>query len=231
MGSQRSSREGKFFCLVCWVTMIWGLVGCIYPASQLQGRQDLRDGESKINRGEYETLAQEMLKEANSKMGRDEYEASVEETLRVLKEYPAVQGDRALFQLGLLYAHPGNPNMDYDKSIAYFDRVLREFPLSEKREDARIWILTIRSREEELERLRKNIQMLEKAVEAKEKKVQNLGEGVKERDKKLKEIENELGQTKNLVNELEAQISKFKNVDLTIEKKKRLNSPPGVPSP
>ena len=116
MGRQRSYREGKFFflCLACCVTMIWGLVGCIPPASQGQGGKDLR--------------------EAESKMGRGEYEASIQETLGVLKEYPVVHGDRALFQLGLLYAHPGNPNMDYGKSIAYFDRLLREFPLSEKRE-------------------------------------------------------------------------------------------------
>ncbi len=181
--------------------MTWELLGCIPPALQWQGEQALRDAESK--------------------MGKGEYEASMQATLKVLEEYPEAHGDRALFQMGLLYAHPGNPNMDYGKSIDYFQRILTEFPLSEKREEARIWTLTLRSRKDESEQLRKKLKLLEQAAEAKEKKVKNLREELEERDRELNEMQNELGQINNRVTELEAQMAKFKNVDLTIEKKKR----------
>jgi DNA polymerase III delta prime subunit len=185
--------------------MIWGLVGCIPPALQWQGGQ--------------------ALKEAKSKMGNGEYEASTQETLRVLKEYPEAHGDQALFLMGLLYADPGNPNMDYGKSIGYFERVIREFPLSEKKEEARIWLLTLRSKEEESAQLRKKVKVLEQDTEGKEKKVKNLQDEIEERDKKLNEMKNELIQINNRVTELEAQMAKFKNVDLTIEKKKRSTLP------
>jgi len=204
---QKRSRKGKYFllCLACCVIVTWGLVGCIPPALQWQGGQALRDAESK--------------------MGKGEYEASTKETLRVLKEYPEAHGDRALFQMGLLYAHPENPNMDYGKSIGYFERLLKEFPLSGKKEEARIWVLTLHSREEESEQLRKKLKMLEQTADAKEKKVKNLREELEERDKRLNEMQNELAQINNRVTELEALMAKFKNVDLTIEKKKRSTLP------
>jgi cell division protein FtsB len=185
--------------------MTGALVGCVPPALQWQGGQALRDAESK--------------------MGKGEYDASRQASLRVLKEYPEAHGDRALFQMGLLYAHPENPDMDYDKSISYFGRLLKEFPLSEKREEARIWVLTLRSRKDESEQLRKKVKVLEQAAEAKEKRVKNLREEIEERDKELNEMQNELGQINNRVTELEAQMAKFKNVDLTIEKKKRSTLP------
>jgi tetratricopeptide (TPR) repeat protein len=232
MGCQRSSREGKYFfpCLACCIIMMWGLVSCIPPALQQQGGQELSKMEFKVGQDEYEASTLLTLNEAKSKMVKGEYEASVQETLRVLEKDPMVHKDQALFQLGLLYAHPKNPNMDYEKSMQYFERLLGEFPLSEKSEEARIWILTIRGREEEWQEIRKKLSILEKAAEAKEKKVQNLREEIEERDKKLNEMENELGQTKDRVTELEAQMSKFKDVDLTIEEKKRPTSP-RVPKP
>jgi MarR-like DNA-binding transcriptional regulator SgrR of sgrS sRNA len=227
MGRQEISRERKCFLLrlACCMTMMVGLVGCIPPTFQKEGAQDLKEAELMTSSEEYETSTLEMLKDAESKMGRGDYETSEQETLMVLKAYRGVYGDRALFQLGLLYAHPENPKVDYGKSVEYFERILREFPLSEKKEEARIWILTLRSREEESEQHRKRLKTMEQAAEAKEKKVKNLREEVEERDKRLNEMENELGQINSRVMELEAQMAKFKNVDLTIEKKKRTTLP------
>ncbi len=227
MNRQESFRERKCFllCFACCLIMTWGLVGCIPPTFQKQGEQDLKEAKLMTGSAEYETSALETLKDAESRMGRSDYETSRQETLMVLKEYPGVYGDRALFQLGLLYAHPENPSMDYGRSIDYFERLLKEFPLSEKKEEARIWLLTLRSREEESEQHRKKMKTLEQAAEAKEKKVKNLMEEVEQRDKRLNEMQDELGHINSRVMDLEAQMAKFKNVDLTIEKKKRLTLP------
>ena len=51
---------------------------------------------------------------------KGQYEASMEETLRVLEAYPMTLGDRAIFQMGLLYAHPENARADSDTD-AYSD--------------------------------------------------------------------------------------------------------------
>ncbi len=49
-------------------------------------------------------------------------------------------GDEALFNMGLVHAHPENPKKDYKKSMGFFKRLLKEFPRSALLEEARIWI-------------------------------------------------------------------------------------------
>lgn len=47
--------------------------------------------------------------------------------------------DELLFTLGLLYAHPENPKKNYQKSLAFFKKVIREYPRSVYVGEARIW--------------------------------------------------------------------------------------------
>lgn len=48
--------------------------------------------------------------------------------------------DRALYRLGLLYAHYANPKKDYDKSVNYMKRLVKDFPSSPLVEQARTWL-------------------------------------------------------------------------------------------
>jgi TPR repeat protein len=52
-----------------------------------------------------------------------------------------------LFELGLLYAHSDNPKKDYQKSLGYFMRLVREHPKSALAEEAKIWIDVLDSME------------------------------------------------------------------------------------
>ena len=233
MGRRKSSQQRKLFLFffACCISMMWGLVGCFPTALQEQEHdgQELSRLEFKVGQDEYEALTLLTLREAKSKMVKGEYEASVQETLKVLEGDPMVHKDQALFLLGLVYAHPKNPNMDYGKSIQYFGRLLEEFPLSEKGEEARIWILTIRGREEDSQGSQDNLNILAKAAAANEKKVKDLQEAIEQRDRRLSEMGKELVETKNRVTELEAQMSKLKDVDLSVEKKKL--PPSSAPKP
>lgn len=47
--------------------------------------------------------------------------------------------DELLFTLGLLYAHPENPKKNYQKSLAFFKKVIKEYPRSIYAGEARIW--------------------------------------------------------------------------------------------
>ena len=53
------------------------------------------------------------------------------------KKKPA---DKALYDLGLIYAHVDNPGKDYKKSKIYFHVLTTQFPDSEFAEEARIWL-------------------------------------------------------------------------------------------
>lgn len=47
--------------------------------------------------------------------------------------------DELLFTLGLLYAHPDNPKKNYQKSLAFFKKVMKEYPRSAYVWEAKIW--------------------------------------------------------------------------------------------
>jgi len=202
MGEERTWK-GKhvFFYRACCLSVLLGLIGCLHPVEEWHGRQ--------------------RLKEAEAFMVQGEYEASVSQSLRVLEANPMSLGDEALFQMGLLYAHPENPGADYGKAIGFFERVVTEFPLSEKRNEARLWLLILKNREEELGQLRRRAKAAEKAAEAKEEKLKLLREELEVREKNLAEERKEIDQLQNRVAELEGQLARLKSVDLTIQEKKR----------
>ena len=74
-------------------------------------------------------------------LDKRDFKGSLRENMKALsiieKEPP---GDRALFNIGLIYAHYENPEKDYKKSILYFRRLVREYPRSPLLEQAKIWI-------------------------------------------------------------------------------------------
>jgi tetratricopeptide (TPR) repeat protein len=51
--------------------------------------------------------------------------------------------DRALFNLGLIYAHQDNPERDYERSVEYFKRLLEEYPDSPLYNNAKAWFFLL----------------------------------------------------------------------------------------
>jgi len=47
--------------------------------------------------------------------------------------------DEILFNIGLIYAHHENPDKNYNVSIEYFDRLIKEYPESPLVEQAKVW--------------------------------------------------------------------------------------------
>jgi len=93
---------------------------------------------------------------------RQDYEGAFREAQKVLalsgKNAP---GDEALYYMGLIFAHSGNPKKDYGRSIAFFRRMIKEYPQSPLTEQARIWIGMI----QENEKLNQTIQKLNQVIE------------------------------------------------------------------
>ncbi|MDH5767649.1 MAG: hypothetical protein OEZ31_01650 [Nitrospirota bacterium] len=48
--------------------------------------------------------------------------------------------DEALFNIGLIYSHYGYQKKDYKKSLTFYKRLVRDFPMSPLVEQAKIWI-------------------------------------------------------------------------------------------
>ena len=75
---------------------------------------------------------------------KGDFKLSLQESNRAYKLYPQSLGDQALFQIGLIYAHPANPQQNYQKAKEVFGELLRKYPQSSLKTPTELWILVIR---------------------------------------------------------------------------------------
>jgi tetratricopeptide (TPR) repeat protein len=75
------------------------------------------------------------FKEANDLFSQGSYKASAGKYEQIIEKYPGA-GDRVLFELGIIYAYPGNEQKDYQKSLEYFKKILKDYPGSRYRQDS-----------------------------------------------------------------------------------------------
>jgi tetratricopeptide (TPR) repeat protein len=72
---------------------------------------------------------------------RGDYEGSIAENQKVLAlSTHRAPEDEALFNIGLIYAHFGNPKKDYAKSLDSFKRMINDYPKSPLVEQAKILV-------------------------------------------------------------------------------------------
>jgi outer membrane protein assembly factor BamD (BamD/ComL family) len=97
-------------------------------------------------------------------MAHKDFDKALDENLSILsKNGNKPPADEALYALGLIYAHDENPKKDSLKALAYFSRLVREFPRSWRTEEAKVWIRNIETFERskqidlEIERKRKHL--------------------------------------------------------------------------
>ncbi|RJQ18915.1 MAG: hypothetical protein C4560_06790 [Nitrospiraceae bacterium] len=85
--------------------------------------------------------AEEHLKRGSQLLAEGDYQGALRENHRAFSLSPkAPPGDNSLFNMGLIYAHYGNPDKDYKKALGYFEQLIREQPRSPMLENAKIWV-------------------------------------------------------------------------------------------
>ncbi|MEW6001257.1 MAG: tetratricopeptide repeat protein [Nitrospirota bacterium] len=109
--------EGKFiyFCIASLIFLF--LFGCATPKDK------------------------DYLLRSQSLLERGDYEGALEENQRIFSMYPdSSPRDEALFNMGLIHAHYGNPKRDYEKALSFFWELIKEFPSSPRIQEAKIWV-------------------------------------------------------------------------------------------
>jgi len=82
-------------------------------------------------------------------LAQGDYEGSFVENQKVLSlPNPRSPKDEALFNMGLIYAHFGNPKKDFGKSIDFFKRLIKDYPKSPLVEQSKIWVEVLQENEE-----------------------------------------------------------------------------------
>lgn len=207
MGTKRSwKRKYLFLHLACLALLPIIILGCLHFSKKAQGRQ--------------------LLEQGMDQMLSHRYEASLTSNITVLNQFPDKLADQALFQIGLLYAHPENPNRNYEKSLNSFNRILDGFPESPLRPQAQLCILFVKDvteKEQQLAMLNGRNASLEKTIEQHKTEISILQKKIEERkkDEMIASLEKKVAEQRSEIDQLLEQIEKLKRVDLRIEEKKQ----------
>ena len=119
--------------------------------------------------------------EANDLYQQGNITASLDKYSEIIEKYPAT-ADRALFEMGIIHAHAKNERKDYQKSLEYFQKLVRDYPESEYRQNSEMMIFnfrnvalkdnTIAAQQAQIDTLRREVQGKEQEVQGKEIEIQ-----------------------------------------------------------
>jgi tetratricopeptide (TPR) repeat protein len=106
--------------------------------------------------------AYQYLHRGKGLLAQADYEGAFNENLKILTLaiHRPPEGE-ALFNMGWIYAHPGSPKKDYEKSIFFFKKLLEDFPQSSWSERAKTWVGIL----QENEKLSRSIEELSQLIE------------------------------------------------------------------
>lgn len=162
--SRRGVRPGLFFICIL-VTAI------------------LTSGCGHMNEGQTKST----FEEANALFNRGSYMASLHMYEQILEKYPKT-GDRALFEMGVVYSHPKNEQKDYRKSLECFQRLIKDYPASGYRQDSEMMLFYINNvplkdtliaaQQAQLDSLRQEVSSKGNEIAALQKKIEALEQKV-----------------------------------------------------
>ena len=114
-------RQCFYFCIACLIiTIVSGCASLSGFRNRKAVNDHLKQGQRLFEQGDFREAANEN-QQALILIGRGD---------------PA---DRALFNLGVIYAHPDNPESDYAQSVELFKKILEEYPDSFLYNNAKAW--------------------------------------------------------------------------------------------
>jgi tetratricopeptide (TPR) repeat protein len=161
MGRKRTrARKLIYFCVAGLIVL--ALQGC---ATLENMRIEIK---GKVEAYQYLRLGKGLL-------AQGDYEGALNENLKILSlAIHRPPEDKALFNMGWIYAHPENPRKDYEKSMFFFKKLLEDFPQSSWSKRVKIWVGILQES-----------QKLTQTVEA----LNRMNEKSKQIDRKIKEWE------------------------------------------
>ena len=188
MGRKYSRQRKHFFLYIaCWISFLLAGTGCAPYYNLYNDEPFSLDQYSEAN---------QLLLEAKLSFSSGDFLTSLKKNQEMLNRFPQKYGSHALYMMGLIYANPENTYVNYEISIHFFKKLVKEYPESVFKDKAKIWIWL----------LNQNMDYAEK---------------VDKKNKRIDLLENELKTEKKQIINLQNQIKRLKEIDLGIEEKKR----------
>jgi len=167
------------FFFVCIIIMPFLICGC-----------------SHLNEG---SQAKSTFKEANDLFSQGSYKASLGKYEQIIEKYPA-EGDRVLFEMGIIYAYSGNEQKDYQKALECFQKLIKDYPGSGYRKDSKMMIFQIN-----------NVIVKDKTIAAQQTQIETLQQEVKGRG-------NEIITLQIMIEELQQEVKTKENEIIALQK-------------
>jgi len=188
MGRKYSRQRKHFFLYIaCWISFLLAGTGCA-PYYNLYNDEPFSfDQHSEAN---------QLLLEAKLSFSSGDFLTSLKKNQEMLNRFPQKYGSHALYMMGLIYANPEYTYVNYDISIHFFKKLVKEYPESVFKDKAKIWIWL----------LNQNMDYAEKNDK---------------KNKRIDLLETELKTDKKEIINLQNQIKRLKEIDLGIEEQKR----------
>jgi len=186
-GKYSRQRKHLFLYIACWISLLLAGTGCV-PYYNLYNDEPFSFQQN--------SEANQLLLEAKLSFSSGDFLASLKKNQEMLNRFPQKYGSHALYMMGLIYANPENTYVNYEISIHFFKKLVKEYPDSVFKDKAKIWIWL----------LNQNMDYAEKNDK---------------KNKRIDLLENELKKEKKEIINLQNQIKRLKEIDLGIEEKKR----------
>ncbi|MGB9080162.1 MAG: L,D-transpeptidase family protein [Desulfuromonadaceae bacterium] len=138
--------------------------------------------------------------EANDFFSQGDYKASLSKYQQIIEKYPTA-GDRVLFEMGIIYAYPGNEQKDYQKSLECFQKLIKDYPGSGYRKDSEMMIFNIN-----------NVIIKDKTIATQHTHIEAL-------QQEIKNNRNEIVTLQNKIEALEQEVRSKENDNIELQKK------------
>ncbi|ABQ26346.1 L,D-transpeptidase family protein [Geotalea uraniireducens] len=166
---KKQSRKGEhlFFFFICIIITSILMCGCSHFSEGFQ--------------------AKSTFEEANNSFSQGNYKASLNKYEQIIEKYPTT-GDRVLFEMGIIYAHPKNEQKDYQKSLECFQKLIKDYPGSGYRQDSERMIFYINNvtiKDKMITTQQTQIETLQQEVESRGNEIITLQKKIKALEQKV----------------------------------------------
>lgn len=133
--------------------------------------------------------------EANDLFSQGSYNSSLSKYEQILEKYPEAE-DRVLFEMGIVYAYPGNELRDYQKSLEHFQKLVTDHPESRYRKDSEMMIFQIN-----------NVILKDKTIAAQLTQIETLRQEITGRGNEITTLQNKIEALEQEVSDKENEMS------------------------
>ncbi len=147
------------------------------------------------------------FQKANDLFSQGCYKASLNKYEQIIGKNPAM-GDRGLFEMGIVYSYPKNEQKDYQKALECFQKLIKQYPGSEYRQNSEMMIFSIN-----------NVAIKDTTITAQQAKIETIQQVVKNKENEIIALQKKIGALEQKV--FAYAIQKGSADRLVIEKKAR----------